>query len=119
MTLLPIKFRQCHSLCQDHFSKSLGVVMVINKVDVICEHKSDGSIIPLRFQILDEDGAYQRFTIKGYKLNEVDGAYTIKDCLYVSRGTNIYECKIDVLGYKKFVRLYYFVDRSQWKLGFD
>ncbi len=93
--------------------------MVINKVDVICEHKSDGSIIPLRFQILDEDGAYQRFNIKGYKLNEVDGAYTTKDCLYVSRGTNIYECKIDVLGYKKFVRLYYFVDRSQWKLGFD
>ncbi len=75
--------------------------MVINKVDVICEHKSDGSIIPLRFQILDEDGAYQRFNIKGYKLNEVDGAYTTKDCLYVSRGTNIYECKIDVLGYKK------------------
>ncbi len=42
--------------------------MVVNKVDVICEHKSDGSVIPLRFQIVDEDGVYQRFTVKGYKL---------------------------------------------------
>ena len=70
--------------------------MVINKVDVICEHKSDGSIIPLRFKILDEDGAY-----------------TTNDCLYVSRDANIYECKIYILGYKKFVRLYYFTSTSQ------
>jgi len=93
--------------------------MVINKVDVICEHKSDGSIIPIRFQILDEDGTYQRFNIKGYRINETTGAYTSKDCLYVTNDTTIFECRIDVLGYKKTVRLYFFAHNLQWKLGFD
>ena len=93
--------------------------MLINNVDVICEHKSDGTIIPMRFQIVDEDGAYQRFTIKGYRENEIEGAYTTKDCVYVTKETKMYECKIDVLGYKKFVRRYCCTRNMQWKLGFD
>ncbi len=93
--------------------------MVINKVDVICEHKSDGSIIPIRFQILDEDGSYQRFTVKGYRLNEITGAFTSRDHLFVTNDTKIFECKIEVLGYKKTVRLYFFANNMQWKLGVD
>ena len=93
--------------------------MVINKVDVICEHKSDGTIVPIKFQILDEDGVYQRFTIKNYRLSDITGAYNTKDGLYVTKDTSIFECKIDVLGYKKFVRLYFFPNNMQWKLGYD
>ena len=80
----------------------------INNVDVICEHKSDGTIIPMHFQIIDEDGTYQRFTIKGYLENKIDGTYTTKDYVYVTKEAKIFECKINVLGYKKFVRLYFF-----------
>lgn len=32
--------------------------------DVICQHKIDGSIIPLKIRITDEDGEYQVYNIK-------------------------------------------------------
>ena len=35
---------------------------IIDKVDVICEHKSDGTVIPLRFRLMNEDGAYEAYT---------------------------------------------------------
>ncbi len=40
-----------------------------NYVDVICQFKKDGSIVPIKFRVLTEDGEYQEFTveIKGYR----------------------------------------------------
>ena len=35
--------------------------------DVICQHKTDGTIIPLKIRITDEDGEYQVYNIKSYK----------------------------------------------------
>ena len=92
--------------------------MVVNKVDVICEHKSDGAIIPLRFQIVDEDGVYQRFTVKGYKLMKNHGAFNTVDGLYIANDTDVYECRIEVLGVRKDVRLYCSKRGAEWKLGF-
>ena len=40
---------------------------VIDKVDVICEHKADGSLIPMRFRLVNDDGVYEAYTIKGYR----------------------------------------------------
>ena len=40
---------------------------VIDNVDVICEHKADGSIIPMRFRLSNEDGVYEAYTIKCYR----------------------------------------------------
>lgn len=36
--------------------------------DVICQHKTDGTIIPLKIRIAGEDGEYQIFKIKSYKV---------------------------------------------------
>ena len=36
-------------------------------VDVICQHSADGTIIPIRVRVKDEDGEYHAYTIKGYK----------------------------------------------------
>lgn len=36
------------------------------KVDVICQHSVDGTIIPLRVRMTDEDGQRQMFNIKEY-----------------------------------------------------
>ena len=36
--------------------------------DVICQHKTDGTIIPLKIRIAGEDGEYQIFNIKSYKV---------------------------------------------------
>ena len=40
---------------------------VIDKVDVICEYKADGKVIPMRFRLINEDGVYEAYTIKGYR----------------------------------------------------
>ena len=37
------------------------------KVDVICQHSSDGNIMPLKIRFEDEDGQWQTYIIKEYK----------------------------------------------------
>ena len=38
-----------------------------SKIDLICQHCMDGSIIPIKFRVQDEDGVLQECYIKGYK----------------------------------------------------
>lgn len=38
-----------------------------NLIDFICQHKTDGSIIPLRIRLRDEDGEPQEYTVRGYR----------------------------------------------------
>ena len=38
-----------------------------SKVDVICQHSSDGNIMPLKIRFEDEDGQWQTYIIKEYK----------------------------------------------------
>ena len=45
--------------------------------DVICQHKTDGTIIPLKIRITDEDGEYQVYNIKSYKDVSNRTAYTL------------------------------------------
>ena len=30
-----------------------------DKIDVICEHKHDGTIIPIKFRLMNEDGLWE------------------------------------------------------------
>jgi len=80
---------------------------IINEVDVICEHKSDGSIIPLKFRFMNEDGEYDTFTVKGYRESKRKSTYTTADGIYATDSTTIFECMITVLGMKRVVKLYY------------
>ena len=36
---------------------------VIETVDVICQHKSNGEVIPLRFRLMNEDGQYESYAV--------------------------------------------------------
>ena len=45
--------------------------------DVICQHKTDGTIIPLKIRITDEAGEYQVYNIKSYKDVSNRTAYTM------------------------------------------
>ena len=46
----------------------MGVIQEKNTLaDVICQHKIDGRIIPIKIRILDEDGEYQVYNIRSYK----------------------------------------------------
>ncbi|MBO6240421.1 MAG: hypothetical protein J6O61_06205 [Butyrivibrio sp.] len=91
---------------------------VIDEVDIICEHKSDGSIIPIRIRLMNEDGEYTVFTIKGYRESEKKGTHTTEDGIYVADSTFIFECLIIVAGIKRIVRLYYDpMTNAKWKLA--
>ena len=76
-------------------------------VDVICLHYMDGSMIPLRIRICDEDGEYHTYSIKEYKDMSGRGAYTTSDGIYVTDHVLYFECRIVVLGQLRRVRLYY------------
>ena len=91
---------------------------VIDKVDVIAEFKSDCTIIPMRFRMINEDGEYVSFTIKAYKQVPKKGTYTTEDGVYIcNEDLVVFQCKIIVLNTERFVRLYFFKQRSSWRLG--
>jgi hypothetical protein len=85
------------------------------KLDVICEHKSDGDIIPLRIRIRNEDGEYHVFSIREYRDLSHRGTYTTGDGVFVTNNTLVYECHIEVFGTQKTVKLYYEPHRSLWR----
>ncbi|MBO4456573.1 MAG: hypothetical protein J5802_02510 [Butyrivibrio sp.] len=90
---------------------------VIETVDVICQHKSNGEVIPLRFRLMNEDGQYENYTIKGYRNISHPGPYTTPDGLHVSSSTYIFECVVVVLDYKKKVRLYFEPHNCKWRIA--
>ena len=91
---------------------------LVDKVDVIAEFKSDGTIIPMRFRIMNEDGEYEAFTIKGYKQMPSKGTYTTEDGLYICNDDLVFKCKINILNMEKIVRLYFHSRKNSWTLGF-
>ena len=91
--------------------------MVVEQVDVICEYKSDGKLIPYKFRIMNEDGEYETYSVKEYRELPKKGAYTTQDGIYVSNKDRILECKIVILGTQKITRLYYNPDLEKWRLG--
>lgn len=90
---------------------------IIDKVDVIAEFKSDGTIIPMRFRTMNEDGEYETFTIKAVKQKPTKGTHTTEDGLYVSASDLIFECMIITLNTQRFVRLYFIKAQGSWRLG--
>ena len=90
---------------------------VIDNVDVIAEFKADGTIIPMRFRTMNEDGEYESFTIKAYKQVPKKGTYTTEDGVYISNEDLVFQCKIVVLNTERIVRLYFFKQKGSWRLG--
>lgn len=90
---------------------------IIDKVDVICEHKSDGNVIPLRFRLMNEDGAYEAYTIKGYREILRKDCYTTPDGVTVCSRDKVFECRVLILDIYRTVRLYFNTDRCDWKLS--
>lgn len=85
-------------------------------VDVICQHSRDGTVIPLRVRIKDEDGEYQAYTIKNYKNLSHQGSREMPDGIYVNNATLIFECSISTFGREKWIRLYCDNVEAGWKM---
>lgn len=79
--------------------------------------KADKSIIPLRFRIMDEDGEYQQYTVKGYKPILLSETKTTLDGIYVTSSAQIFECRVIINNKVNTVRLYYLPDKQEWLLA--
>lgn len=86
------------------------------KIDVICQHSADGTIIPLRIRFPDENGERQTFNIQGYRDLSHQGARTMPDGVYVSNETLIFECKIIVHNQQRIINLYYEPRSLKWEM---
>lgn len=71
-------------------------------IDLICQHCRDGSIIPIKMRIKDEDGELQEYKIQGYRLVDNKVMYC-------------FECYILVRNLKKAVKIIS-TDGVLWRL---
>ena len=87
--------------------------------DVICQHKCDGKIIPLKFRITDGDGEYQTYRVKAYKdlthygESIMPNGVSMKPSLMWK-----FECKIDVFNRERIIILSYSICDNKWKVSF-
>ena len=72
-------------------------------VDVICQQNRDGTVIPLRVRLTDEEGATQTYTIKEYKDLSHQGTRTMPDGVYVTDRTFVYKCQVLAFGRFKMI----------------
>jgi hypothetical protein len=92
---------------------------VIEKVDVIAQFKHNGDIIPLRFQIKNEDGELEAYNVNGYRRVAIKGAFTTSDSIFVCNNTIMLECQVFIYNQAKVVRLYFQPEGHIWLLGID
>ena len=90
---------------------------ILDNIDVICQHKADGDIIPLRFRLKNDDGEYETYKISCYKCLSHPGAYTTPDGVTVTGNVYVFECTVVILDYKKLVRLYFDKSICHWKIA--
>ncbi len=88
----------------------------LREVDVICLNSSDGTIIPMRVRMTDDDGLRQAYNIKEYRDLSHQGTRTTPDGVYVTNNTLIYECKILVLDRIRTIRLYFDSSEMIWRM---
>ncbi len=89
----------------------------LKPIDVICEHTADGSIIPLKLRVKDDNGEYQSYRIDSYRDLSGRGSYDTQDGIYVTNETVYFLCSISVFGRSKNVRLYYKMNEGIWRLA--
>ena len=85
-------------------------------VDVICQNSKDGTIIPLKIRLVDEDGAVQVYAVKRYKDLSYNGTRTMPDGVYVTHNSVVFECHILILGRYRLIRLYFDPKELIWTM---
>ena len=83
-------------------------------VDVICQHSSDGTVMPIKIRFKDEDEQWQTYIIKGFKDISHQGTRTLPDGMFITDNTIAFECKIKVFENIRMIRLYYFPFVTKW-----
>lgn len=88
-------------------------------VDVICQHRRDGSIIPIKLRIEDDNGEFQTYQIRAYKDLKTYGEYTMPNYVTAKSAIHRFECKVVVFNEEKRIFLYYNTFDNKWRVSFD
>lgn len=86
--------------------------------DVICMHKRDGTIIPIKIRIEDDDGEFQTYKIKAYKDLTHYGNCTLPNGISISNYMWEFECKIEIFNIEKRIILHYNIRDNSWRVKF-
>ena len=76
-------------------------------IDVICQHSTDGSVIPMRVRVRDEDGGFQTLNVKGYRDYSHNPEYKLPNGYQLTTYDFCFECNIVVFGMRKKIILFY------------
>ena len=82
-------------------------------IDVICQHNRDGSIIPIKIRVQDDENMNNVYTIKSYTEVSMEKVMLPNEAVVTSDILR-YDCEIVVFGTVKKVRLHYNKSRVKW-----
>ena len=92
------------------FGKDYDIYMDRNRyVDVICQFKKDGEIIPIKVRFEYEDGALQEYKIKSYRQVTETNQYVM-----VTSSMIPFECKVEAFGEVRTIFLTFNCNNHVW-----
>ena len=91
-------------------------MFVDNTVDMICQHTKEGTIIPLKIRLIDEDGERQQYNIRRYRILSHEGKVILPSEVGVTTCTLRYECVISVFGQEKMLQMLYNIGSRTWRI---
>lgn len=86
-------------------------VHVQKSLDVICQHRRDGSIVPIKIRLQDEDGEFQAFMIKSYRCRNLNQGVDPR-----RHPTLFFDCKINAFGHERIIQISYSFADGLWKV---
>lgn len=87
-----------------------------NRIDVICQHNRDRTIMPIKIRLTDEYGERQTYGIIGYKDLSANGDYMLPNGIAVRGHIRMFECRISVFGSIRLIRISYNSEENQWRI---
>ncbi|MCR5459869.1 MAG: hypothetical protein K6F51_08240 [Acetatifactor sp.] len=86
-------------------------------IEVICQHKTDGTILPIKIRCDDEDGEYHVYRILSFReLAPGESSVTLPSTINATKVLRRFDCKIHVFGKEKCVSLLYNTCTGRWDL---
>jgi len=86
------------------------------QIDVICQFNKDGSIIPIKIRMEDDNGETQSYVIQGYIEYPPGSGYRIPGGFSATNSIHVFKCKIHSFGHEEILHMFYNTANCQWKL---
>lgn len=86
------------------------------KIDVICQHAASGEVIPIKIRMVDDDGEWQIYKIKAYKILSCPGMVHLPNNVGTTMNIWSFECQIVIFDRIRTIRLCYNLYEGVWKL---